>query len=510
MTAPTARPSSLVQWLRDEDLLRGPFLFADYWATVLGLDGITPREQVDAGLVDPALYRLGLDRPDLDVPGMRSWLPLLLAAPLLLPLRSLRRLGRYTLRLRTRGSGDVARALERFRLDLKPTRPHRVRAVLNDVVLGDDLLDPALVGGFSSLFWAANKLPLASFTAILLMAVAAPLAHAGGVLGPLLQWWVPVGFPLLVVALRLLFREWPVAVLGALPVVVGRYLFTIVGEQGADWSAFLLALAALFAVYLVADWFFVPRPVPPVLLLYTADGPGRPYTREQDAPWWLEGRAYWVWRSMLLSRAEINKFWERDWERVELWIRADGADAGALEWVVSDLHYRELWFPLDELGGSATMQRQREHALRAVRDAEPGVWMVEADADLVFHYPMFRGATFVPDGGDIPVQSFVHLLRALRTRLRHSDVALARSALARARMRSGAGVLDDLPEVIAIHTEDRLLSSPWRYWRYPLGAARRREPWVYGRESTEPPPPAADPRLQIKAPAGGVSGPGAP
>lgn len=500
MGAPVPRSSALIGWLREQDLLRGPFLFADYWATVLGLEGVTPPEQVEAGLSDPHLYRLGLDRPDLEMPGIRSWLPLLLAGPLLLLLRPLRRLGRYTLHLRAGVSGEVARRLESFALRLEPTGPRRVRVSLGKEVLAEDVLDPALVGGFSSLFWAANKLPLASFTAILLMAVLAPLAHAGGMLGPLLQWWVPVGFPLLVVVLRLLFREWPVAVLGALPVVVGRYLFAVVGEGGADWSAFLLTLGALFGVYLLADWFFVPRPVPPVLLLYTADGPGRPYARAGDAPWWLEGRTYWVWRSMLLSRAEINKFWERDWERVELWIRADGPDAGVLEWVVSDLHYRELWFPLEEMGDPATMQRQRERALVAVREGEPGVWMVEADADLVFHYPMLRGATFVPDGNDIPVRGVLHLLRALRTRLRHTDITAAREALARARLRAGPNTLADLPEVIASFTEERLLTSPWRYWRYPLGAARRREHPVYGLDSREPPPPAADPLLQIKAP----------
>jgi hypothetical protein len=48
-------------------------------------------------------------------------------------------------------------------------------------------------------------------------------------------------------------------------------------------------------------------------------------------------------------------------------------------------------------------------------------------------------------------------------------------------------------------TADRLLSLPWRYWRYPLGAASRRLPRLYGDLPPPEPPAAADPALQVKA-----------
>ncbi|MDX1577616.1 MAG: hypothetical protein R3266_03990, partial [Gemmatimonadota bacterium] len=59
----------------------------------------------------------------------------------------------------------------------------------------------------------------------------------------------------------------------------------------------------------------------------------------------------------------------------------------------------------------------------------------------------------------------------------------------------------DLPEAIEPLAVRQLLSLPWRYWRYPLGAQRRRHQRLYDAEWHGSAPPAADPRMQIKAPA---------
>ncbi len=73
-------------------------------------------------------------------------------------------------------------------------------------------------------------------------------------------------------------------------------------------------------------------------------------------------------------------------------------------------------------------------------------------------------------------------------------------ALARLRLERGLDVLGDIPEIISRKAEERLVEEPWTYWRYPLGAASRREPMVYQPLTPAAPPPAADPELQIKAP----------
>lgn len=491
---------SLVRWLITQRLLRGPFLFMDYWANVLRLGGIVPERLIEYGLIQPALFRIGIDRPDLEVPRLRYYLFHFLAAPILIPFRAFRRLGRYRTRFRREVGEEVQSALSRYRLTIDPAGNGRVHVRGGDVTLVEDILDPHLISGFCSLFWAAYKLPLASLSAILLVAVLVPLLSATGLLDVVVQYWIPVGVPVLVAFLYLTYRDWATALLGALPLALGRYLITIFGTGPESWEPFFWSSVGLFALLLLVDWFFLPRPVPPVLLLYAADGPGQPYARPEDAPYWLEGRCYWVWRYLLLSPAELNKFWERDWERVDLWIRADGPEAGLLEWVVTDMHYREIWIPYDKLDTAETTERQRELAMRTARQQRAGTWLLEVDADLIVHYPFFRTVTFLPDAGSIPARSLGHVLSALWKRARDEAVDQHMRALDRARLRLGEDILGDVPEVVLRRAARRIVAQPWTYWRYPLGAARREELRIYGYEEPVPPPAAADPDLQIKAP----------
>lgn len=505
-------PGALVQWFREQELLRGPYLFVDYWANVLGLEGVTPREHTERGFVNLPLFRRGIDRPDLEMPRLRSYLILFLVGPFLFAFRSFRQLGQYRLRFRSRRDRDLLEAMDRFRLTLDrgqrdpdpagdPALGPRCDVRAGDTLLAENVLDPYRVAGFSSLFWAANKLPMASLLGLLVVGVMAPVLSAAGLVEITAGFWVPVGFPLLVLVLFLIFREWLTALLGGIPILLGSVLVDVLRPSTPyDWSVFFWTLGGIFLLYLLADWFFVPRPVPPALLLYTTEGPGHPYAREDDAPWWLEGKVYWVWRYLLLSPAELNKFWERDWERVDLWIRADGPEAGRLEWVVTDLHYRELWIPYHNMGEPGSLERQTESALAAADGDGAGIWLVEVDADLVFHTPMFRGVSFLQDTGGVPVRGVKHVIRSLWRRNRDLDLTDARRALERVRMDRGLDLLGDIPEFITRKAESRLLEEPWQYWRYPLGAARRRDPLLYEPLQTRASPPAADRSLQVKAP----------
>lgn len=488
-----------MEWLLRQELLSGPFLFTDYWATVLRLPGVQAEEHVERGWLEPGLFRVGLDRPDLELPRFRHYLLLFFLGPVLLPFRAFRRVGRFPIRSRGRVGEAVQRALAPYRLALDPAGPGRVHVRKGEETLAEDLLDPRLVAGFASLFFASYKLPLASLTAILAMVALAPLLAAAGWFHVLLEYWISVGFPLMALLIWLVFRDAPTAVLGALPVVFGRYVVEVLRPGSVDaWWPFVLALGALFALYLVADWLFIPRPVPPVLYLYVREGPGHPYRRREDAPWWLEGRAYWVWRYMMLTPAELNKFWERDWERFELWIRADGPDAGVLEWVVTDAHYRELWVPPERAGVAQRFRRHCEEARRHARRASPGIWLVEVDAHVIFHTPRLRTVSFLPEGEDVPVRSLRHVASGLFHGETLDDPDPALEALDLLKVRRGRGVLDDLPEAVMSRAARHMVAFPWRYWRYPLGAHRRQERPLYGHDAPAPPPPIADPELQIK------------
>lgn len=497
--------SSLVEWLADRGLLRGPLLYADYWASVFRLRSRFRDEHVRRGLVDPELYRIGLDRPDVEVPRLRHYLVLFVLGPFLLPFRAFRRLGRYRLEFRSAVAEEVNRRLAELELDLAPAGEGRVDVEAGGNRLAGDLIDPYRAYGFASFFFATYKLPLA-FLLSTLVAVAGPWALAGveGA-GSLLaiEVWAPAAFLAMVLLLRLLTGEWVTAVLGALPVVAVRFLYSALRPGLAEsWPVFGAAVGGLFLLYLAVDWFFMPRPVPPVLMLYTSDGPGRPYERAGDAPWWLEGEAYWVWRYLVLTPAELNKFWERDWERVELWVRADGDEAGQLEWVVTDAHYRELWVPYERLEGEQRRARQAKDAREARRRGRPLLWLLEVDADLVFHTPFFRAVSLVAEGDRVPTREIGHVLATLWESAESDDPEAFRSVLERIRLRHGIDVFEDVPEAASGLVARHLLAQPWTCWRYPRGAATRREPRLYGWHPDEELPLAADPRLQVKRPAG--------
>ncbi|MFQ5529954.1 MAG: hypothetical protein ACE5FP_06335, partial [Gemmatimonadota bacterium] len=88
---------SLAAWLVEQKLLRGPYLYTDYWASVLRFGDGERGEREHAGLVDKPLFRLGIDRPELELPRLRYYFILFFAGPFLLPFRFFRRLGKYRL-----------------------------------------------------------------------------------------------------------------------------------------------------------------------------------------------------------------------------------------------------------------------------------------------------------------------------------------------------------------------------------------------------------------------------
>lgn len=497
---------SLIGWFQQQDLLRGPYVYVDYWANVFGFEHLLGDDQQREALTDPALFRAGVDRPDLELPSARQYLLWFLIGPFLFPFRVFRRLGRqFRLKFRHEAGQRVRERLREFRLQLRPRSLGRVDVYGGGQPLAHNVVDPFQVGGFSSFFYATYKLPLAGLTALLVIAGVMPLAGQLGWTSFLMQYWLLLVFPGLALVLWLVYRDPWTALLGAAPVILGRYLWHDLNPATAGGvGPFLLSLGAVFLFYMFIEWFFMPRPLPPVLMLYQKEGAASPYKRKEDSPYWLEGDTYWVWRYLVLSPAEINKPWERDWERIELWIRADGENAGQLEWVVTDAHYREIWTPYEKLGPEWRLQQEARQQHTARQKGEAGVWLLEVDADPVMHGPFFRNVTYVSEEGTqeggLPAQSLGHLLSALFTHPPSDDPDQYQHALDLIQMEQSTKVLGDVPEHAVGLTRRYLLRRPWRWWRYPRGAATERSQKFYAPYRPEQLPPASDPDLQIKAP----------
>jgi len=71
------------------------------------------------------------------------------------------------------------------------------------------------------------------------------------------------------------------------------------------------------------------------------------YRDPKDEPPWLkkeDSKGYWVLRFMYFWKYELTTVPHSDWERIEIWI---DAQKGTPKWVVSDYHYRELWYKVE-------------------------------------------------------------------------------------------------------------------------------------------------------------------
>jgi len=71
------------------------------------------------------------------------------------------------------------------------------------------------------------------------------------------------------------------------------------------------------------------------------------YSDPNDEPFWIKEErveTYWVFRFMYFWRYELTMDPHSDWERIEVWV---DAKTGLLKWIVSDYHYRELWYKVE-------------------------------------------------------------------------------------------------------------------------------------------------------------------
>jgi hypothetical protein len=84
------------------------------------------------------------------------------------------------------------------------------------------------------------------------------------------------------------------------------------------------------------------------MYLYDGEKPLEFYKHREDIPVWLDSKPYWVFLYKFTWAREftVNKsfpffHFPKDLERIELWV---DAKTGNVEWIVTDYHFRELWY----------------------------------------------------------------------------------------------------------------------------------------------------------------------
>jgi hypothetical protein len=485
----------------------GPYLYCDYWASVLGLRGLVNPELLERGAISLRLFKNGLDRPQARLPKLRYYLITFLAGPLFVTSHLVAQLG-FALRSRVKVDTSFQQAMSKFELPLSPlgSKGERVRVGPRGEHEGSTAVNPERMSVTCSLFYPTYKVFIAALVTILVTVILISLLGRIAFLSAIMPFFEVLVYPLLFAALYFIFRDLLTAFLAPMPVFAVRFLLRYSGQMPPEnWGPFLLGMGGCALVFYLAEWFFIPRPLPPALYLYVNDPhhPDFPY-RPEHAPYWLEGRLYWVWRFVTLFPAELNKPWEPDWERLEVWVRADeGEEMGMIEWLVTDIHYRELWIDYRRLVPESERQQHRQWLARHWQGEDPhGIWLVEADAHLVYHSQFVRGIfPMHPRRGWICKRIWELLLsiRMYRARDRRKEFL----PVVRDLEVGGEMILGEIPEHLRKFSLRELLSIPWDYWRFPAGVNTARTSYVYNQDDQKPSESprkawASEPRLQIK------------
>jgi hypothetical protein len=513
----------------------GPFLYCDYWASVLNLRGVVSAASLGDGRLNLGHFRRAVDRPRTRLPRLRYYIFAFVFFPVLLPYRVVYDVMRLFRTRAERIHHPVDQVMSRHELALTSAGPGRVRVEASGSVVADPIIDPGLARCEVSLFYPTYKLLIAGLLSLVFSAGVLPyvVPHLARfeALSPLAAHLNIFLYVLVALALLGVLRDLLTAVVAPLPVLAFRQLWELPESLG---GLFLVSIGFVVLFFLV-EWFLIPRGLPPTLFLYINDPGSRafPYQSEH-APYWLEGKAYWVWRFVSLVPGELSKFWERDWERVECWVRADGDHAGRLEWVVGDGHYRELWYAYGRLV-SETRQAGHEHFLERVREEAGGggdrrgtvtgpgpaaggdggerrpdsgvrsrqvgnggvAWVLEVDMDPIFHAPYVRTVSLARSEDAGPGRTARRLFRALWGGAQRDRFALVAERLEELEA-DGTELFLDVPEHLRHLAERQIVTMPWTYWRYPKGARSVARRFVYGAIDESEGERASDPACQIK------------
>jgi hypothetical protein len=362
--------------------------------------------------------------------------------------------------------------------------------------LASGVLNPIRLVGSNSMFFARYKVFLASLIVLAYGALITPfmrLLHAE----PAAAYLGYLNYPIVLLILWALFDDLLTAVVSPLPIIAIR----VIVREAQGFQGFVVAIVLTALILYLVEWFFIPRSLPPALYFYVNDG-RKPHLhyKEGHEPYWLDGKYYWVWRYVHLAPAELLKFWEKDWERLEIWIRADGENRGRLEYVVNDFHYRELWFGYKGITHKKARDYHDAMLARYKDTPERLTWLVEVDMDIVFHTPSLKGV-YLTRGTRLSFgRRLLSILTVMWNRPVKENPEKYKRRLERLEI-DGTRFLEDVPEHLRTVVTRQLLRLPWAYWRFPRGAGSARQFLVYSGGSTEfHTEPTSDRAFQVKEP----------
>ncbi len=478
----------------------GPFLFVDYWASVLNLKHVVNLECLSSIGMSLESFRKFLNRPSAGLPRFGYLILYSLLKPLLIVCGLVRKLagrGREEAECADDASpSEIERLMIDYSLRIEPKQGGLADVYSGVDKLASGVLNPLRLVGSNSMFFARYKVFLASLVVLGYGALITPfmrLLHAE----PAAAYLGYLHYPIVVLILWALFDDLLTAVASPLPIIAIR----VIVREAHGFEGFVIAIVLTALILYLVEWFFIPRSLPPALYFYVNDG-RKPHLhyREGHEPYWLEGKYYWVWRYVHLAPAELLKFWEKDWERLEIWIRADGESRGSLEYVVTDFHYRELWFRYDGITYPKAREYHKALLSRFIDTPERLTWLIEVDMDIVFHTPSLKGV-YLTRGKRLSFgRRILSVLTVMwkrpikenpdkyKRRLEHLEV-------------EGTGFLEDVPEHFRTMVTRQLLRLPWAYWRFPRGAGSARQLLIYDGGNTKfDPEPTSDRTFQIKQP----------
>ena len=484
----------------------GPFLFCDYWASVLNLKDIVNLESLSVTGLSLEVFRKILNRPAAGLPKLGYYIVSSLFKPLLVLSRLFSRLVgvRPKPRLPIYNRDQMRNLLLEHALKVEPKSGGLADVFSEGRKVAGDIVDPFRLRAVTSMFFARYKVFLASLVALGYGALVGPVSglfHAEHVLLPYLG---VLSYPIVLLILWVMFDDLLTAVISPLPLIAIRMIIT----AGQGFQGFVAAVVGTAFVLYLVEWFFIPRSLPAALYLYINDRQNQdfPY-RAGHEPYWLQGRYYWVWRYVTLAPAELLKFWEKDWERLEIWVRAEGDGRGRIEWIVTDFHYRELWFKYESFVSKGAQEFHDAVLGQYVSSEGELTWIVEMDMSLAFHSPVVKGVYIARGRRLSTLRRIWGILNVILRKRAQENPERYKPALEILEI-EGSEFLDDVPEHFRTMVTRRLLSFPWSYWRFPLGVTSSRTISVYGsaRSLHGEPERASDPRFQIKEPGRDIAG----
>ncbi|MGQ9722734.1 MAG: hypothetical protein ACUVXA_15595 [Candidatus Jordarchaeum sp.] len=240
------------------------------------------------------------------------------------------------------------------------------------------------------------------------------------------------------------------------------------------------------------------------LYFYANQGPLFPYKDREDAPVWVEGKYYWVMRFTYLWPGEFTvssrSLYHEDYERVEVWVNAE---TGVLEWIVSDYHWRELFYRVPDDGKDHRIIvdfnanfHTPDFALLHPEELED--FEVEDPLRAAFSLSM----DWIRKGRQRTRELFKNVSESVSSSITGRDVKYA----IKTRSQYVDNYLVDIAPGIRRAAANVCAKLPWSFWRYPLGVPTidPKTGKYYYREDKYFPPPIDAPLHPIKKKVDGV------